>query len=100
MMFPKTKQNRFQLSFRQKKVFIHLPMEEFLKKDLHITCRNKAYKVALKHSYKKPNHLELASKMFIFRPFITRRSYEQQSKEDKEHTTVGETDRGHLASNG
>ena len=61
MMFPKTKQNRFQLSFKQKEVPIYLPMEEFLKDDLRLTCRNEVYKVALKHLYKtrKLKHLQL-----------------------------------------
>lgn len=61
-MFPKKKQNRFQLSFKAKEVPVYKPMEEFLMDDLDIPTISDTYKIALKNLYKqrKQAHLELA----------------------------------------
>ena len=40
-MFPKKKQNRFQLSFKTKEVPVYMPMEEFLMDDLDIPTRER-----------------------------------------------------------
>lgn len=53
MIFPKKKQERFQLSFKKKEVPIYIPMEEFLMKDLGIPTRSDVYKLALKNLYKQ-----------------------------------------------
>ena len=53
MIFPKKKQNRFQLSFKEKEVPIYLPMEEFLMDDLGIPTRSDTYKIALKNLYRQ-----------------------------------------------
>lgn len=53
MIFPKKKQNRFQMSFKQKEVSIYLPMEEFLMDDLGIVTRSETYKIALKNLYRQ-----------------------------------------------
>jgi len=62
MMFPKKKQNRFQLSFKEKEVPLYLPMEEFLMEDLGIPTRSDTYKIALKNLYRqrKQERLEIA----------------------------------------
>ena len=49
MIFPKKKQNRFQLSFKEKEVSIYIPMEQYLMDDLGIFTRNETYKIALKN---------------------------------------------------
>lgn len=51
MLFPKKKQNRFQLSYKAKELPIYLPMEEFLMQDLGIPTRSDTYKLALKNLY-------------------------------------------------
>lgn len=51
MLFPKKKQNRFQLSYKAKELSIYLPMEEFLMEDLGIPTRSDTYKLALKNLY-------------------------------------------------
>ena len=51
MLFPRKKQNRFQLSFKGKEVPIYLPMEKYLMKKLGITTRSDTYKKSLKHLY-------------------------------------------------
>ena len=60
-MFPKKKQNRFQLSFKTKEVPVYMPMEEFLMDDLDIPTRSDTYKIALKNLYRqrKQAHLEI-----------------------------------------
>ena len=62
MMFPKKKQNRFQLSFKAKEVPIYIPMEQFLMDDLDIHIRSDTYKIALKNLYRqrKQAHFEMA----------------------------------------
>lgn len=61
MMFPKKKQNRFQLSFKEKEVPVYIPMEQFLMDDLDIPTRSDTYKLALKNLYRqrKQAHLEM-----------------------------------------
>ncbi len=60
-MFPKKKQNRFQLSYKEKEVPIYLPMEKFLMEDLGIATRSDMHKFAVKHLYqqRKQARLEL-----------------------------------------
>jgi len=62
MIFPKKKQNRFQLSFKEKEVAVYIPMEEYLMDDLDIPTRSDTYKIALKNLYRqrKQAHLEMA----------------------------------------
>ena len=59
MMFPKKKQNRFQLSFKEKEVPLYLPMEEFLMEDLGIPTRSDTYKIALKNLYRQRKQARL-----------------------------------------
>ena len=61
MMLPKKKQDRFQLSFKEKEVPVYMPMEEYLMDDLDITTRSATYKIALKNLYRqrKQAHLEM-----------------------------------------
>ena len=59
MMFPKKKQNRFQLSFKEKEVPVYLPMEEFLMDDLDIPTRSDTYKIALKNLYRQRKQARL-----------------------------------------
>ena len=61
-MFPKKKQNRFQLSFKAKEVPVYIPMEEYLMDDLDIPTRSDTYKIALKNLYRqrKQARLEMA----------------------------------------
>ena len=61
MMLPKKKQNRFQLSFKEKKVPVYIPMEQYLMDDLDIPTRSDTYKIALKNLYRqrKQAHLEV-----------------------------------------
>ena len=58
-MFPKKKQQRFQLSFKEKEVPLYLPMEEFLMDDLGICTRSDAYKIALKHLYQQRKQVRM-----------------------------------------
>ena len=62
-MFPKKKQNRFQLSFKAKEVPAYMPMKEFLMDNLDIPTRSDTYKIkiALKNFYRqrKQAHLEI-----------------------------------------
>ena len=62
MMSPKKKQNRFQLSFKEKEVSVYIPMEQYLMDDLGIFTRSDTYKIALKNLYRqrKQTHLEMA----------------------------------------
>ena len=62
MMLPKKKQNRFQLSFKEKEVPVYIPMEQYLVDDLDIPTRSDTYKIALKNLYRqrKQSHLEIA----------------------------------------
>jgi len=64
MLFPKKKQNRFQLSFKEREVPLFGPMEEFLMDDLGIPTRSDTYKTALKHLYqqRKQARMELVWK--------------------------------------
>jgi len=59
MLFPKKKQNRFQLSYKEKEVPIYMPMEEFLMKDLGIPTRSDTYKIALKNLYQQRKQARL-----------------------------------------
>lgn len=58
-MFPKKKQNRFQLSFKTKEVPVYMPMEEFLMDDLDIPTRSDTYKIALKNLYRQRKQAHL-----------------------------------------
>tara|TARA_Y100001968_G_scaffold14044_1_gene11372 strand:+ start:2148 stop:2336 length:189 start_codon:yes stop_codon:yes gene_type:complete len=55
MLIPRTKQNRFQLSYKKKEVPILIPMEESLMEDLGIATRSDLHKYAIKflHSTRK-----------------------------------------------
>ena len=44
MMFPKKKQNRFQLAFKKKEISVYIPMEEYLIDDLDIPTRSDTQK--------------------------------------------------------
>ena len=59
MMLPKKKQNRFQLSFKEREVPVYLPMEEFLMDDLDIPTRSDTYKIALKHLYQQRKQVRM-----------------------------------------
>ena len=59
MIFPKKKQNRFQMSFKEKEVPLYMMMEEFLMEDLGIPTRSDTYKIALKHYYKQAKHARM-----------------------------------------
>ena len=61
MIFPKKKQNRFQLSFKEKEVAVYMPMVEYLMDDLDIPTTSDTYKIALKNLYRqrKQAHLEM-----------------------------------------
>ena len=65
MLFPRKKQNRFQLSFKGKEVPIYLPMEKYLMEKLGITTRSDTYKKSLKHLYQtiKKAEIELVWKV-------------------------------------
>ena len=52
MLFPKKKQNRFQMSFKEKEVPIYMNMEKYLMDDMGIPTRSDTYKQALKHFYR------------------------------------------------
>ena len=59
MMFPKKKQNSFQLSFKEKEVPLYLPMEAFLMEDLGICTRSDTYKITLKHLYQQRKQVRM-----------------------------------------
>ena len=59
MLFPRKKQNRFQLSFKGKEVPIYLPMEKYLMKKLGITTRSDTYKKSLKYIYQTIKQAEI-----------------------------------------
>ena len=61
MLFPKKKQQRVQLSFKEKEVDIYMPMERYIMDDMGITTRSDTYKKALKYLYqtRKQAHLEM-----------------------------------------
>ena len=59
MMFPRKKQNRFQLSFKEKEVPVYKEMEDFLVEDLCIPTRSDTYKIALKNLYRQRKQVQM-----------------------------------------
>jgi hypothetical protein len=57
MQQPKTRANRFQMSYKAKEVPIYGPMEEFLMDDLGIPTRSDVHKIAIKNLYQQRKQL-------------------------------------------
>ena len=59
MLFPKKKQNRYQLSYETKEVPIYTPMMEYLMDDLQMVNKSDVYKFALKYLYQQRKHAKM-----------------------------------------
>ena len=59
MLFPKKKQNRYQLSYKEKEVPIYYPMLDYLMDDLQLVNKSDVYKVAVKHLYQQRKHAKM-----------------------------------------
>ena len=59
MLFPKKKQNRYQLSCKEKEVPIYYPMLDYFMDDLQLVNKSDVYKVAVKHLYQQRRHAKM-----------------------------------------
>ena len=59
MLFPKKKQNRYQLSYKEKEVPIYYPMLDYLMDDLQLVNKSDVYKIAVKHLYQQRKHAKM-----------------------------------------